>query len=419
MGKSYADPFTRANGPLGSIPSGPVWNVLSGSVAISSNRALFSTAPGSNPLAVVDVGLRSNGQGNFDVAAKPNHYQGNALYVRVLDASNWVRARLNYRQVSYQYYNDGYWYKDYRWQYGFQPKKLQRVVETRTYSAWSTGWPDTGVKTGCRLDSNGAPATQAPVVDDWGNNIKEFRWWAMSDANSGCDATHTMYKEEYRDRTSSSSFRWVDDGYVCGSNERFTTGSGSTQIVDNGPVYYNYTNTANGPYDVLVSTTAVWPGQLYVSPTYPDANNNYPGSDPPDPYDSTAYGYYGPYTGYNYYTDVVLEKCVAGTITNLGTASGQASSSLRLRAVGSSLQVFINGSGTALLSATDSTHLGQSKIGIGGGASDYSPANPDWDDFSVTILHAELVMIGGAWVSGTGWKVHNGSGWVDYETKVK
>jgi hypothetical protein len=87
----------------------------------------------------------------------------------------------------------------------------------------------------------------------------------------------------------------------------------------------------------------------------------------------------------NYY-QVVLDKNVAGTITALSTSSYSSTpiSSLKLRVNGTSLLGYINGSGSAIVSATESSHLTATLHGIGRAS---SPRNGSaMDTFSVIPL---------------------------------
>lgn len=74
----------------------------------------------------------------------------------------------------------------------------------------------------------------------------------------------------------------------------------------------------------------------------------------------------------SYYTayQVILEKRVAGTITNLGTASVSAPSRLRVTGAGSAVAVYVDGSSTAALTATVADFLRVRRHGIGRGPSD-------------------------------------------------
>ena len=90
LSDQFTRPNTTAGAGLGSIPGGPAWQIFGSTVArISSNRADLGT--GAAGIAVVDAG----GGGKFDVTTQVASGGGDAVYARVTDASNWLRARVN------------------------------------------------------------------------------------------------------------------------------------------------------------------------------------------------------------------------------------------------------------------------------------------------------------------------------------
>lgn len=101
MGASYQDTFSGTNGsPLGTIEIGGVaWQVLTGTWTRTNGLAATTTAASSNPLAVIDVGWGDIDQ-SINVAGAGG---GDALYFRVVDASNWLRARANVVVSGYSY----------------------------------------------------------------------------------------------------------------------------------------------------------------------------------------------------------------------------------------------------------------------------------------------------------------------------
>lgn len=78
---------------------------------------------------------------------------------------------------------------------------------------------------------------------------------------------------------------------------------------------------------------------------------------------------------------VILEKCVAGTVTQLGSYS-VAPTVLRIRADGTSVQVYING--TSRISVTETVHQNATKHGIGKGPSEN--VSSAIDNFSIEAL---------------------------------
>ena len=81
----------------------------------------------------------------------------------------------------------------------------------------------------------------------------------------------------------------------------------------------------------------------------------------------------------------ILEQCVNGTVSQLGITTASPSS-LRLLAVGTSLQVFVNGSTSASISATSSAHINVNKHGIGRATSDLD--GQSLDNFYIDTLNS-------------------------------
>lgn len=449
MSKTLVDTFDRANGALGSIPGGPAWEVLSGTFAIASNLATSSTAPGSNPIAVVPIGKRSNGSCDMYVEAVAQHVYGNAVYARVVDASNWLRVRVqsytsSYYVTEYQHtpYTTEYQMQPAYWMDSYQPRVLQRQVQyvssyttTWVMGSWSA-WNDTGETTTCR---SSAPTTGTNTVyGSSGQAIEENRWVSYQTCSGGY-----RYKKQKRTRSETQSaspnysYKWVNDGYSLGSNESFT---GSTQIVNSGSVYYKTssstsssnpgkTTSANGSYDVYQSTTMgyggiYWTTNINNTPTPPGYYTGTTRQVAGTSYWDTNYEagvptrQAGPYTDY-YYGQVLLEKCVAGTITQLGSMNTNSSAArvIAIECIGNSVKALSNGSAIAL--TTDSTHRTTgTKAGIGGGASAYNAQTPSLNNFSVEGISPERVRVGSTWQTMNR-KVRVGTTWVDTDTIVK
>lgn len=94
------DTFNRADGSLGTSSSGHLWSVLTGTWAISSNKATSSTAGSSYPLASVDLGAQ-NGIISADITDG-----GPGLAFWITDANSWWASSVNYRNV---YTSSGYY----------------------------------------------------------------------------------------------------------------------------------------------------------------------------------------------------------------------------------------------------------------------------------------------------------------------
>ena len=427
---TYSDPFTRANGVLGAVPGGPVWEVLSGAWSVSANRALSTTTPGSNPLAVVETGTD-----NVDVSGYARHSQGNALYARVKDANNWVRLRSEYYSYSSQYYVTEYEYLNYEYYETWQPRIMRREVQYKVFPAWTdVAWVDTGVTWACR---SSAPAAKGDDYNACGVPIHRYRNIVYGTACS--PTSNSKYKEQMRDLNPTFAYKNVTDGaYSLACDESYTSqtfyqdtdASGSSAqysgwrgrgVPYTGPTRYDYLYSYSGMWN----SSGPWaPGEsaTYWSSTPPDGNNQMPGTDPPDRWQNPVTGgagntrQAGPYTSTSYDRRVVLEKCVDGVVTALGSYThGQSAPTLRLVASGNTVQAYVNG--TLRISVTDSSNRYATKVGIGGGASEASPTAPDWDDFSVTFT-ADSVRVGGTWVSRKR-KVKVGGTWRDYMTLRK
>lgn len=391
---TFTDDFTRANGALGSMPGGPAWEAISGSASISGNRVLFTTAPGSNPVYAVNTG-----KSDIDFAAAPAHRQGNALYARVVDANNWIRARLNYYRTSYQYYVTEYEHPTYSTEYEFaytetlyQGRSQYTEAEYRyytygTWSSWSTY--DTSV---CR---SVAPTPQS-------NNTDTTEYRAVVIANN-CETGKEQYAYQSRTRTKTTNYCWTAVGSCNGG-----TATGNTRQVCGSSTSQYWATSPSGSCDYSTGSSRVvycWsssasspcaPGANYTGGTRQVQSGSYWDTNSGGTVLSTRQA--GPYTGYNYYNEVVLEKSVNGTVTVLGTQSVSTVTQLRMLLDGTSVSVFTNGGATPVLTVTVSDHLTATKFGFGGGTSDYSPSNPDWDTFSYTTLatHGSLRQ-SGAW----------------------
>lgn len=95
----------------------------------------------------------------------------------------------------------------------------------------------------------------------------------------------------------------------------------------------------------------------------------------------------GPYTGYTDNWRLYLEKSVSGTVTELGNAGVSSGiTSIRLRAVGSSIKAYFNGLSGEVISVTDSTHSAVNWHGLGRGDSDYN--GHALDNFNIDGLNS-------------------------------
>lgn len=98
---TVSDSFQRANGPLGTAPSGLAWQVLAGTAAIAADKATATTdrTETGRTIAVLPV----SADGVFTLTLPAAASGGECLYFRVADANNWWRLRVVASLSSYQY----------------------------------------------------------------------------------------------------------------------------------------------------------------------------------------------------------------------------------------------------------------------------------------------------------------------------
>jgi hypothetical protein len=454
VGVSLSTAFTQANGVPAQIAGGPAWEVISGvAPTVSSNELLFSTAGTSNPIYGITVGLRMNGKNDVDVSMTPRHVYGNALYVRVVDASNWIRARLHSSSSSYTEYE----YSDREWADRYEPRDNQpqwqeAITEysyyRTTYQYTWSGWSNTGETTACRID---APTYGlATVYDSWGIPVTEYRW-VSNGLGVGCAADKATYRKQSRTNTRSSTgttLEWHTSQPADNAYNSYSA-TGSSRVTASGGTYYAW--SSNGGSDYQTGLTRVWAtgAPLYFKQHPSQGGRTSPGQQTTpngalDGYMDTSAQAYGsnywatapeaggpldPATGnsrlaYTYtYGYLTLEKCVAGTITNLGEYYSGSSTPyvIRIRAKDSTLEVYYNG--TLRISATDATHVAGTKIGVGGGTSTYNQTMAQVDDFAYTILTPYRVRNAAdtAWINVERPKIRNAANtaWIDYDPRLE
>jgi hypothetical protein len=289
---TYTDDFDRANtadgAGLGTIPGGPAWVQTSGSWRILSNRASTSTARTSHPVATADFSATDS---DLSVGVSPNG--GDSLYMRVVDANNWLRLR------------------------------LRTYVVTTTTSTSTT----------------------------------EYEWKQLYKfgGNGNLNQGETTGQHTHSDPYSPAAYGW--GGYS--SPPSFPGASGHIHGV--------YLPTGTGTWNASHSHDHVTSGN---SPVKTGATRTVTGST----------------TTSTTYRQVILDKRVAGTITTLGTSGATTGSitSLRLRGIGSGLSGYYNGGGTAVVTATDTSHAAATKHGIGLGTSDSGGSS--LDNFTIDTL---------------------------------
>ncbi len=304
-----ADNFNRTAASLGGTSTGGFpWTALSGTWSTNGTMATTPAVNSSNPLATINYG-----SANVDASVGVSSGGGDALYLRVTDATNWIRARVRSWTTSVStYYPSSY-------------------------------YVDTSYYTGGSYYGSG-----------WGNNIGRF----CENAASGYPATGNYY--------------W---NYLNGVAQNLDKHMG---IGSGGCMYYWDKNGVGGNTGGAANSY----GQGFEIIEYAQTVLQNPG-----------YWTYGGYwvdnsywatTNTPHYT-VILEKSVAGVITTLGTSAELAApTSLRLRAVGTSIGVFTNGGATAVVNATEGSFTTIGKHGIGRGLSDND--GQGLDNFTIDAL---------------------------------
>lgn len=112
VGIVVQDNFNRTSGSgLGTTSDGSAtWQVITGTWSINNNTAYTSTPASSNPLAIVEVPYA-----DIDLSSNVSPTGNDALYFRVVDASNWLRLKLREYTTSSsntQYCTHGYYEND-------------------------------------------------------------------------------------------------------------------------------------------------------------------------------------------------------------------------------------------------------------------------------------------------------------------
>jgi hypothetical protein len=296
----YTDDFNRSDtadgAGLGTIPGGPAWAQASGSWRILSNRAQTSTARTSHPVASADFSST-----DADMSVGVSAGGGDALYMRVVDASNWLRLRLRTWSVTTSSTTQNY-RTEYEWGVFYQ--------------VYGSGNLNSGETTG--QHSHSTPYSPA-----------RYGWGGYSTPPSFPGTANHTHGTYYPDGTYTSSYAQRNHAHNYTNSYPQKTG-GTRQVNDGSTTTYNTTT----------------------------------------------------------YRQVILDKSVAGTITTLATSpqTTGAITSLRLRGIGSGLSGYYNGGGTAVVTATDTSHAAATDHGIGRGTSDLDGSA--LDNFTLDNLNA-------------------------------
>lgn len=302
----YEDTFS-GSGALGTIEKGGVaWEAITGTWSRSNGYASTSTAASSNPIAVIDTGV-----GQIDTSINCSSGGGDALYFRVVDASNWLRARVYSVTTSSTYYQTEYRIADVTVEY-------------------------------------------------------EYRFYQVHDPSMG---THTGIYSGTASPSNDYDYRWL------------TSDSQAAAYVAGGGTYVSHDHSGGGNHYheyTYKSYTATGNSRNQINGYYWSTSSNPDGSGP-DYWTGETQSV--PYSSSSTTRTVYLEKCVAGTVTSLGSYNTSAST-LRVRADGPVIQVYING--TLRITGNDSTHSTATKHGVGRGAT--SNNGSAIDNFSLEPL---------------------------------
>ncbi len=370
---NLTDPFTRADTPagsgLGNVPGigGQLWEIVSGSWRILANRAQCDTAASSNPIAVL-----RGGTGNFDQTVSVSSGGGDALYARVQDASNWLRARVRCYQVTtnggyYEYqwsrsvitggsapYTEYYWtrqvitggsapYTEYEWARNYTHNEF-----AATHTGLSNPSPSSTTKREWSTSSTTSPSISSntfhlhTTTSGGSNQTSHTHSYSANGASYKTGATRSV------------------GGYTYGTEGAWSSSSTYSPWTGTGNVG-SYSGSTRGQGGYTYGTEYAWSTSTSTSPWAGSGNQgSYNGASRFINTASTA----------TYY-QTIIERCINGVITSRGV-SGNLSppNALRFRGVGTALSVFVNGSGTASLTGTDNGNVSVGKHGIGKGTSD-------------------------------------------------
>lgn len=200
-GLSVSDDFNRADGALGVTPTNNLpWQVLSGAFAIASNKAVSSPTTASSGIAVVD-----NFASNVDLSLSVSNGGGDALYFRVADANNWLRAYV-YSETTQQSYTTGYY--QYQWSNYVSGSEYYPTTPELGANCWQT-YHDHGESLVYTWSTSPSTNT-SPVYSNYTHTH------SITIANCGQSATytHTHYAS----------------GSYTGTSQYVVTGSGTVNV---------------------------------------------------------------------------------------------------------------------------------------------------------------------------------------------
>lgn len=324
---TYTDSFTRSDttSGLGVIPGGPTWEVLRGSWRISGQKPYTSDSNSTDPLAVAEFETP-----NVDLSMQ-TAYGGDAVYFRVLNSSNWLRAR--------------------RRGYSSTSSSQQPVYATRTVYTYKTEYQYNDIVISTQYE------WRCNYGTSWNHSVGGITKTGSSypSGSAGCPTSithsHTVYTNagdpRYNERHSHMYSSWSYQG--------------STQQYSQVGTYW--ATSKRGSED-----TATGSSRQVVSGSY----------------EETYISHYETVYDTDYHYRVYLEKCVNGSISTISnTTATSSTTTLRVVAEGTSIQVYVGS--TLEISTTDSTHSTRTKHGFGRG--DSSRNSQNLDNFSISVAN--------------------------------
>jgi hypothetical protein len=358
-----------------------------------SGLATTPAGPGANPMLVTDVGT-----GDVDVRLTTSDSSGEALYFRVKDANNWLRARISrtrnyFTDLQYSYTYTQYWVDHWRKEYRYQDRRYQTEYSTVSYGSWSS-W-STFDQSACAL----SPGNVSIASD---TNTAQFR--VVNPVSSNCVSGKHKYDKQTRTRPANVLNQWVNQGSSPPSGY---TPTGNSRHVDMDSSYWGDPHyAAAGPNNISVQIESrdVWVSStLENSPlvTPPDVlmGSQTTSSGPQWWTSGDAYSFGSDPCAYQrnnsgkrdvtcaltgvtrqgaqlfYSYNLVLDKSVAGSVSTLANWSlgGSPAAGLRVTADGSTIKAYVgNGTGSLVGTATETAFASQTAhgCGLGGGSTD-------------------------------------------------
>jgi len=410
---------------------GKTWQALNGAWTRSGSGTVTTGAGlAANPMLLTDVG-----SGNVDARVSTTGSSGESVYVRVQDATNWLRARIRHVKVPRNVYPTEYQHTTFTdreytrtWrEYEYNHYAIEKQWQDR---AWQFKWTKTTSTWGAwtTYDQSACQPTAADVALPSDTATTQYR--TANAATAGCTGGKKKWDKQRRQLSTSVATAWVNSdtagpaGYTNSYENRFVdigapywgpghAQSGSINSYEIGSrwvyagVAWAASSTPTAP-DTLTGNTRlqtstdwwtnmarVWTGSDRACAWFSSSQGSgsttdcfetgltRPG-DGVDPYwnevpcagcPTRASG--TPITVYDDAARIHVDKSVAGSVTNLGDWPVGDVPGFRVTAQGSTIKVYAgSGDGTQIGAVTDSSFAGATRHGCGlGGTDSLSPAN--------------------------------------------